>query len=41
MAGHLGLEATDDWIADSLQVFEINAGYEHPKGLVSLYREYV
>ena len=41
MADHLGLEATDDWIADSLQVFEINAGYEHPKGLVSLYREYV
>lgn len=41
MASFLGLQATEDWIADSLQVFEINAGYEHSAGLVSLYREYV
>ncbi len=41
MADFLGLEATQGWIADSLQVFEINPGYEHPDGLVSVYREYV
>ena len=41
MASFLGLQATEDWIADSLQVFDINAGYEHPAGLVSLYRKCV
>ena len=41
MADFLGLQATEDWIADSLQVFETNAGYEHSAGLVSLYRDCV
>ena len=41
IADFLGLEATQGWVADSLQVFTINPGYKHPDGLVSVYREYV